>query len=186
MVFTMCTQKFSQPRSAVWLGDGGSNLSARCLTPLPGAPRRLLLLLLLLPHSAQDWLPGAGCHLPHWRWSSRMLAAAACPPRLKACLRDPQAFFPVAPHQSRCWINRHSSPNGGPKEALSGKTLGRLPRNSDLWEAFPGPREGGTEQVCSPSNHFLGTFRVPRMVLGVKDTAVGKQDRGTALMECPF
>lgn len=45
-----------------------------------------------------------------------------------------------------------------------------------LWEAFPGPR-GEIEQVCSLSNHFLGTFSMPRMVLGVEDTAVSNQTK---------
>lgn len=137
--------------------------------------------------SAQGWLPGAGCHLTHWRWSSKMLAAAAavCPPRLKACLGDPQAFFPGAPHGA----------GAGLTDILPQKEVPRKPYRARCWAGFPGILTSGRPSLGLERRNrtrlfteqpLLGNLHVPRMVLGVQDTAVSKQNQGVALVECPF
>lgn len=101
-----------------------ADLSAHCLTPLPGAPGQLLLLLLLLPHFCSGLAP--------WRWLplatlEMELQDACC--RCCCCVseslpRGPPAFFTGA--------------GAGLTDILPQTKVSRKLCRARCWAGFPG------------------------------------------------
>lgn len=83
-------------------------MSAHCLTPLPGVSRQLLPLLTLLSHFCSGLSPQRRLRLAVLDMELQdilLLPLLLRPHHQKACLRDPKAFFSIAPHWSSCLIN---------------------------------------------------------------------------------